>query len=165
MEEAIMVKSLLDTDAEYVKVQAYIRGDDEILHIQGCGPVVNRGYGISANIELSEIDDNLKAWIGTIYHGYKSMANTDKHYFSCNMRYISSQNQLNFQIPYADDTHNTKYGGTFAVDADMHSDLITFWNRCTGADVPEMYQGDGQQDEEQTEQQPETIEMVVEVEN
>ena len=137
MENANMVKSLLNTGEDYVQIQAYMRNDEDVLHIQGKGPVVNRNYGISADIEISEMHENLMHWISNIPRNHSSFAGTGKLYFDLNMRHVPSQDQLNFQILRKESRYNTKYGGMFIVDAYEHLDLVTFWNRCTGIKLPE----------------------------
>ena len=129
-------KSLVSgSDAEYVQIQAYVREDDETLHIQGRGPQVNRDYGVSADIGIDELDAGVVNWLLTVPRHFSSMAGTDKMYFILQMRYAESVNRLNFQVSYDTPTYNTPYGGNFNVPANMHTELKTFWDRVMNPEL------------------------------
>ena len=129
-------KSLVSgSDAEYVQIQAYVREDDETLHIQGRGPQVNRDYGVSADIGYDELDAGVVNWLLTVPRHFSSMAGTDKMYFILQMRYAESVNRLNFQVSYDTPTYNTPYGGNFNVPANMHTELKTFWDRVMNPEL------------------------------
>jgi len=131
-------KSLVSgSDAEYVQIQAYVREDDETLHIQGRGPQVNRDYGVSADIGIDELDAGVVNWLLTVPRHFSSMAGTDKMYFILQMRYAESVNRLNFQVSYNTPTYNTPYGGNFSVPANMHPKLKTFWDRVMDPELKE----------------------------
>lgn len=128
MNKPAMSKSKTGSGLEYVTIQAYIRSDENALHIQGRGPEVNRDYGVSGNIGLSELDPNLVHWLASISKFNKSMADSDKMYFVGQMRFVPSKNSLNFQV--ASIPYNTPYGGAFGVEAENHPELLDFWKRC-----------------------------------
>ena len=126
---ANMITSLKsDSDAKYVQVQAYVRQDEETLHIQGVGPQVNRDYGISADINLDNLDTALVDWIIGIPRQLSSKTGSDKRYFTLQMRYAASVNHLNFQIPYGM-VYNRPYGANFSIPADTHPGLRAFWEK------------------------------------
>ena len=136
---ANMVTSLKsDSDAKYVQVQAYVRQDEETLHIQGVGPQVNRDYGISADINLDDLDAELVDWIIGIPRQLNSKAGSDKRYFTLQMRYAASVNHLNFQIPYGIE-YNRPYGANFSISADTHPKLKTFWENVMNPEPVESF--------------------------
>ena len=129
MENARIVPSLIEgSDAQYVRIQAYIRHDDSTLHIQGRGPSVNRPYGVSEDIKLVDLESGMTAWLDTIPKYHDSMAGTEKKYLILQMRHAESVNRLNFQVRY-DPAYNTSYGGNFNVFADNYPALKLFWDR------------------------------------
>lgn len=133
MNEATIGKSYIDgSNAEYVVMQGYLRQDENVLHLQGRGPQVNREYGISHNIGFHELDVSLTDWMNTITRNFPSMAGTDRTYFQLQMRYVPGTGNLNFQVKnYL--THNTPYGGNFFVSAIVHPDLKKFWDKVMSA--------------------------------
>ena len=150
MEQPTIVKSRTGLDLQYLQIQARIRNEDGTLHIQGLGVEVNRNYGISADIDLSEIDGNFVIWLDQVPKLYVSMAGTDKKYFVCQMRYVSSTDSFNIQVS-SDPHYNTFYGGAFNIQAIKHADLLSFWAKCMG--IPSL---------EPQKSQPE---MIVEIED
>jgi len=126
MEEVTLTKSLVDgSDFDYISVQAYVR--EEALHIQIRGPEANRTYGLSADIDLDELGSMVN-WLDSITKNFPSMAESNKQYFVCQMRYIASKHEINFQVAW--DSYNTPYGGMFVVDANKHQDLLDYWHMC-----------------------------------
>lgn len=126
------------SDAKYVQIQAYVREEDRTLHIQGIGPMVNREYGISADISLDVLDIGLVDWIMNLPRQLGSKAGTDKLYFALQMRYAASVNRLNFQVPY-DLGYNKPYGANFSVLADMLPGLKIFWDKVTNPELAKSF--------------------------
>lgn len=124
--------SLAGTGKLYVSIQAYIREDEETLHVQGKGPDVNRPYGLSEDINLVEIESLLVDWLRGVNRYYNSMAGTHAKYFAAQFRYVPSLNVFNIQVNKGDstDNYNTKYGAAFNVDASVHPKMKSFWDRC-----------------------------------
>jgi len=123
--------SHLGTSKRYLEIQAYVRtqaleGQDS-LHIQGRGSNVNRPYGVAVDIDYSTIGLPMIEWLKSIPRNFESMAGSEKRYFSLGMRYVASKDAINFQVAY--EPYNTKYGGTFSMDANQVPALKAFWHR------------------------------------
>ena len=65
-----------------MNVQLQYRMYPESLHIQGKGPSINREYGVSADIPLDAIDEELVKRVADVERTQGSFA-TDKKYAPC----------------------------------------------------------------------------------
>lgn len=114
-----MSKSLASGQNDYVDVFIRNRGDGS-FHIQGKGPEINREYGLSDNIVVS--DSTFAKWVECVPHKFSSLANTGRKYIAAQVAVRHSD--LHFQIPGP--KYNRPYGAVVDVPVTKNPNIKKF---------------------------------------
>lgn len=128
--------SLAGTGRRYAVIQGRVEGGS--LKIQGAGPEVNRGYGLSIVVPIPA---DLSAWMKGINPTIKSLANSNARYFAMQSAELD-EGKVRVQV--AGTKLNRSYGAVFSVANDELAEFTSAVLDYTEED-----------DEDETEDEPE----------
>ena len=113
------VSSLAGTGRDYAVIQGRVDGTQ--LKIQGAGPEVNRGYGLSI---IVPIPAELATWMSGIKATIKSLANSGQRYFAMQAAELD-YSDFKVRVQVAGTKLNRSYGAVFSVADEGLADFVS----------------------------------------
>ena len=143
--------SLAGTGRDYAVIQGRVDSNHGTsgyhLKIQGAGPYVNRGYGLSIVVP---VPTELATWMGGIKATISSLANTNALYFAMQ---AAELDEGKVRVQVAGTKLNRSYGAVFSVAND---ELASFVEQVLAE-----AEGDEIQDfDDETEEEEAVVEMI-----